>query len=521
MRVLILSVLFAVPLSASAQDCGTGRYLQNIFNSQATTDVVYGASPALTAVYVAENVTVSQNMTMDIFMPVGDVLPLRPAVVLAYGGGYLFGTKEDEDVWATCDSLAKKGYVTASINYRMNLNVADPNSAVRAIYRAAQDYSSAIRYLKHNAADLRIDTSYMFAGGVSAGGFSAMHMMYLDEDERPAATFQSGLFGANPDLGCLDCAGNAFPESHHVRGLINLWGALMDADYIDQGEAVPMTLFHGTDDLIVPYSSGFPFTALFLMPEVDGSLVIQQRLTQIGLPGELNTFQGVGHNIWGVNVANQLTPGPTEHWTPITDSIISFLYENIRPVAPGLSLPASVCAGQPVQLSATGIPANGHACWVTDADIISANDDSSQVTLMWPAAGTGSVSVSAINHLHAVSVPTSGSLSVNAAPAATLDVAGNQLTVTGQATGYVWYLDGQQLTATGPALTADVPGTYSVVVSGANGCTVTLSATVTVISVQELIRSGAALPQPFDVLGRNGHGTLLRLPDGRLVMPVY
>ena len=519
-HIITFGILVVLNQYSSAQDCGNGRYLQNIFNSQVTTDVVYGTSPALTAVYVAENVTVSQNMTMDIFVPVGDGLPLRPAVVLAYGGGYLFGTKEDEDVWATCDSLAKKGYVTASINYRMNLNAADPSSAVRAIYRAAQDYSSAIRYLKHHAADLRIDTSYIFAGGVSAGGFSAMHMMYLDENERPQATFQSGLFGVNPDLGCLDCAGNSYPESHHVRGIINLWGALMDANYIDQGEAVPMVLFHGTDDLIVPYSSGFPFTALFLMPEVDGSANIQQRLMQVGLPGELNTFEGVGHNIWGVNVANQLTPGPTEHWTPITDSIISFLYENIRPSAPGLSLPSSACEGQPVQLTATGIPANGHACWVTDADILSANADSSQITVSWSTAGTGSVSVSAINHLHAVSIPSSGSLTVNAAPSVMLDVAGNQLTVSGQATGYVWHLDGQPLAATGPSVTANVPGTYTVQVSGANGCTVTLSATVTVISVQELIRSGAVLPQPFDVLGRNGHGTLLRLPDGRLVLPV-
>jgi hypothetical protein len=514
-------LLMGLHMAASAQDCGNGRYLQNVFESSVTTDVVFGTSPALTAVYVAENVTVAQDMTMDIFVPVGDVLALRPAVVLAYGGGYLFGTKEDEDVWATCDSLAKKGYVTASINYRMNLNVADPNSAVRAIYRAAQDYSSAIRYLKHHAADLRIDTSYVFAGGVSAGGFSALHMMYLDEDERPAATFQSGLFGVNPDLGCLDCVGNSYPESHHVRGLINLWGALMDANYIDAGEAVPMTLFHGTDDLIVPYGSGFPFTALFLMPEVDGSSVIQQRLTQIGMPGELNTFEGVGHNIWGVNVANQLTPGPTEHWTPITDSIISFLYEHIRPAAPDFAAPATVCAGDTVILTATALPVGGRACWTTDADILSANADSSQITALWTDAGAGYVSVSAVNHLQAVSVPVAGQVNVLPSPAVTLTADGNQLTVDGVASSFVWYLDGQLLPATGPTLTATVPGTYTVVASGGNGCTTSVSASVTVISVSELIRSGAARPRPFDLLGRDSGGVLLRLSDGRLVMPSY
>jgi len=318
----------------TAQNCSSERYLSNIFQSSVSQDIVFGNSSALTAVYLAENVTVNQEMTMDIFFPVGDNLPKRPAVILAYGGGYLFGTKEDEDVWATCDSLAKKGYVTASINYRMNMNVASASSAVRAIYRAAQDFSSAIRFLKENADTYRIDTNYVFVGGVSAGGFSAMHAVFMDENERPASTYQSGILGNDPDLGCISCAGNNFQHTNNVRGIINLWGALMDTSYIQQEEVVPMTLFHGTSDLIVPNDYGFPFTALFLMPEVYGSTNIAARVSNLGGNAELNLFDGVGHNIWGLNINNVMVDGPTEHWSPITDSIISFLYENIRPDYP-------------------------------------------------------------------------------------------------------------------------------------------------------------------------------------------
>jgi len=298
-QTFILLAILLISVNLYAQNCTSERYLSDIFQSSVSQDVVFGNSPALTAVYVAENVTVNQAMTMDIFFPVGDNLPKRPLVILAYGGGYLFGTKDDEDVWATCDSLAKKGYVTASINYRMNMNVASGASAIRAIYRATQDYSSAIRYLKEYSNTYGIDTNYVFVGGVSAGGFSAMHAVFLDDNERPSETFQSGLLGGQPDLGCVNCAGNPYQHSTSVRGIINLWGALMDTNYIQQNEIVPMALFHGTDDLIVPYDYGFPFTALFLMPEVFGSENIAARVNYLGGNAEMNTFS-TGHNIWAL-----------------------------------------------------------------------------------------------------------------------------------------------------------------------------------------------------------------------------
>ncbi|MDB4678346.1 hypothetical protein OAE93_01305 [bacterium] len=106
-NVFVFAVFIIFHSNVFGQLCTSERYLSNIFQSSVLEDVVFGNSPALTAVYVAENVTVNQEMTKDIFFPVGDNLPKRPLVVLAYGGGFLVGAKEDEDVWATCDSLAK------------------------------------------------------------------------------------------------------------------------------------------------------------------------------------------------------------------------------------------------------------------------------------------------------------------------------------------------------------------------------------------------------------------------------
>ncbi len=485
-KLSLIVILIGFFFIGNAQECTSNRYLENIFESSVTQDVVYGNSPALTAVYVAENVTVNQTMTMDIFFPVGDNLPKRPAVILAYGGGYLFGTKEDEDVWATCDSLAKKGYVTASINYRMNMNVASSESAVRAIYRAAQDYHSAIRYLKEYAGTYRIDTNYVFVGGVSAGGFSAMHAVFLDENERPAATFQSGLLGQNPDLGCISCAGNNFNHSSEVRGIINLWGALMDTSYIQQNELVPMTLFHGTDDLIVPYDYGFPFTALFLMPEVFGSAHITTHINNLGGNAELNTFPGVGHNIWGLNVNNVMIDGPTEHWSPITDSIISFLYENIRPAQPQIVTPGSACSADTAFFQISNMPTDGRGCWIIEqGTVVTANSDSSEVGVVWQAAGTHEVTAVVFNHLDAVSVPATEMVSVYISPIVSITDLGGTLQAPGSYQNYQWYLNGIAIPgADQQQYTPNSIGTYTVEAITQQGCSAS-SAPLVLVGIDE------------------------------------
>lgn len=502
-RILSIAQFLIVSALAFGQNCSSERYLSNIFQSSVSQDVVYGNSPALTAVYVAENVTVNQQMTMDVFFPVGDNLPKRPLVMLAYGGGYLFGTKEDEDVWATCDSLAKKGYVTASINYRMNMNIADPSSAVRAIYRAAQDYHAAIRYMKEYSDTYGIDTNYVFMGGVSAGGFSAMHAVFLDENERPAATYQSGILGANPDLGCLSCSGNNFNHTSNVRGIINLWGALMDTSYIQQDELVPMTLFHGTSDAIVPYDYGFPFTALFLMPEVYGSANIAARVNHLGGNAELNTFQGVGHNIWGVNVNNQLVGGPTEHWTPITDSIISFLYENIRPEPIALA-PFSVCQDNVSVITASNAPDNGRVCWsVQGGSIVGANTDSSQISVLWSYPGQYEVTAVAINHLDAYSVPTTVQVEVIASPWVSVTENGGVLEASVGYASYQWYVNGSLIQgADQQTYNPTGSGSYTVIATNAEGC-MGISDALVIVGISELSsRTDIGMIKVYNLLGK-------------------
>ncbi len=367
---------------------------------------------AIPAVYVSENVTISQNLFMDIFEPEDDTLSKRPVVIFAFGGGFLIGGKDDEDAQTYCDSMAHTGYVAVSIDYRLGMNIANPASAVRAIYRAAQDYSAAVRFLKEYAEQYRIDTNYIFTGGVSAGSFSAMDLAYMQEADRPAETYASGGLIPSPDLGCLHCSGNSYNHNTKAKALLNCWGALLDTSWMELNDNTPLISFHGNADPIVPFGTGFPFTALFLMPEVHGSEPITARANNIGLYNQFHPFAGQGHNVWGTVVNNSFVGGPTPYFDTIFQETKEFFYPFLQPAPPLISGSFNVCVGDTIVYS---IAQNQGAtwCWEVQGGIISStNVQQNQISVVWQTSGSGSVIAREINHLLAISDTTLQSVTI-------------------------------------------------------------------------------------------------------------
>ncbi len=106
-------------------------------------------------------------LTLDVYQlpPKAKEIP-RPAILFVHGGGWMTGDSRHlggfDDFPAMLASLAAKGYVVASVNYRL---------AGEAHFPAAvQDVKSAIRWLRGHAADYDIDTTRMMVWGAEAGG---------------------------------------------------------------------------------------------------------------------------------------------------------------------------------------------------------------------------------------------------------------------------------------------------------------------------------------------------------------
>jgi para-nitrobenzyl esterase len=288
MRTLLFAsaLLIAFNLSehATAQ-CGTSRYDQEVFsNVNITSNVPYGSSVDYTGV--------TNTLTMDIYQPDGDTAISRPLIVWAHGGSFMGGTKNDPDITVLCNRFAKRGYVCASINYRLGIPVPNQTNATKAVYRAVQDMKAAIRFFRQDAAgssSFRIDPNKIYAGGSSAGGFMALHLAYLDQSSEIPSQIDTVAMG-----GLEGNSGNP-GFSSEVNAVVNLCGALGNKTWMTAGDE-PLCSMHGTADNIVPYGTAMLYLLSFVqIMVVDGSHSVNDYANQVGVPNVMYTFQGSGH----------------------------------------------------------------------------------------------------------------------------------------------------------------------------------------------------------------------------------
>lgn len=264
-------------------ECNTPRYQSEVFTAVTkTADIVYGSNPNGDA-----------SLKLDFYEPTGDVLPKRPLIILAHGGSFYLGTKNDADIVTLCNRFAKMGYATASINYTLGFDAFPPNagSAERTVYRTVHEMKAAIRYFRKDAATTntyRIDPSMIIVGGSSAGAFIALHTAYLDQiSELPASidtTGKNGLEGI-----CGNPGYNSIPQI-----VINLCGAIGDSAWMKNNNQ-PVVSMHGTNDNVVPYGSAIiSLSGIQLMP-VDGSASLDEQAGKLGLIHDLKTWYNQGH----------------------------------------------------------------------------------------------------------------------------------------------------------------------------------------------------------------------------------
>lgn len=234
-----------------------------------------------------------QTLMMDIYEPAGDTLAERPVIILAHGGGFIQGAKEE--MAYSCRQFALRGYVTVSIQYRLGLSSISAVGVSQMVIRATQDMKNAVRFLRKSALEgnpYRIHPDFVFAGGFSAGAITAVHVAYMDKlNELPT--------GLNiPSTDSLHNAGQYPGIDWKVKAVLNIAGAVGDTNWIEPGD-VPVCSFHGTADNVVPYISG---NFAGLLP-LFGSLSIHQRCQNLGIRSNLRAFAGAGHDYTSANAS--------------------------------------------------------------------------------------------------------------------------------------------------------------------------------------------------------------------------
>lgn len=305
-----------------------------------TSGIVYGTAPFLNYPYINEAATTVQNLVMDLYQPQGDTLSNRPAIIFAHPGGFVTGNRTVDDMVAFCDTFARKGYVTATIDYRQGLEVLDNPDLhyQRGAYRGIQDGRTAVRFLRANASQYGIDPNKIYFAGSSAGAFIAINSVTLDVTELPVyvgpvsytAFFQNYT---GPDLGDPDIGAN-LDYIGTPDGIMGLWGGVDDTLKIGTNNSSPMFLVHGTADETVPFNSGPPF-GFASLADVFGSNPISIRLSSIGIPASNTYFvEGEGHEFHGAsNGMWENGTGGNQYWDTIVEKSTAFFWQIHRPEA--------------------------------------------------------------------------------------------------------------------------------------------------------------------------------------------
>ena len=228
------------------------------------------------------------SLKLDLYQPVGGDGagdPLRSAIIFVHGGAWKGGNREIYHYY--CVKLAEKGYVVATVSYRL--------SDVAPFPAAVQDVKCAVRWMRANAERLHVDPNRIAMAGGSAGGHLSMMAGYVTD---------------NPEL---EGTGGHDEESSRIQAVVNFYGPtdlttefardndvvvkfLGGESYADKPELYqlaspnshvsaddpPTLILHGSIDTVVPISQ---------------AELLVDKLKAAGVPHEYDRVEGWPHTM--------------------------------------------------------------------------------------------------------------------------------------------------------------------------------------------------------------------------------
>jgi len=262
------------------------RYVNDIFlNGDTVTTVEYGKN--INSYFGQE-----ESLLADVYAPKDDTLKNRAMIIYVHGGGFRSGHRDDPAIVEGCTALAKKGYVAASIDYRVGADKMNLRSIVNALIRSVQDLNAFIRFSKAHADKFNIDTNKIFITGSSAGGLTVLAKAYMKADSIAAKC-------AITDLNELEGNDNDFLNTSSVAGVYSMWGAIFDTSWI-QPKDPPVGCVHSIDDHTIPFVSGaYNSDSAFILY---GSFSIFTRARNVGIFTTIHGYNSDQHDL-GIKVS--------------------------------------------------------------------------------------------------------------------------------------------------------------------------------------------------------------------------
>ena len=215
-----------------------------------------------------------------------------PAILCIHGGGFRAGKREGWD--ARCRKMAERGYVAATVTYRL----APQHQFPAAIH----DVKAAVRWLRANADRYHIDPQRIGVTGDSAGGHLAQFLGVTGG----VPQFE-GTGGLNDQSSRVACVVNIYGPSDFTKSygksvdaaqVLPLWlGGDLDHERHRHilasplnwvtPDAAPTLLIHGTEDKYVAFEQ---------------AQWMYDRLKAADVEVELLKLEGAGHGFKGADL---------------------------------------------------------------------------------------------------------------------------------------------------------------------------------------------------------------------------
>ncbi len=282
------------------------RQCQRVWAALACAIVVGGATVSSATALAAEKADVDikndivyatvadEELKLDLATPKG-LDRAVPAIVMIHGGGWMGGKRQD--MTGVMKEAAARGFVSATVSYRFAPKHRFPAQV--------EDVKCAVRYLRANAEQLKIDPKRIGAMGISAGAHLSMMLGALDSSDGMEGE------GGNPDqsskvqavvsyVGPVNLARPSYTDTQ-TQILENFLGGkpLEKQDdcrkaspltYISKGDA-PMLCFFGTKDPLIAN---------------DQAPIIADALSSAEIPARVEMIVGAGHGWAGPEMQRTL-----------------------------------------------------------------------------------------------------------------------------------------------------------------------------------------------------------------------
>jgi len=184
-----------------------------------------------------------------------------------------------------------------------------------------------MRFLVVNADKYKIDTDFIFVGGSSSGGITALNLAFMQNENRPESSYKSLLYN---DLGNVESVGKHNHVTFQIKSIASLWGAVNDLNMLKTNK-ISVFSYHGTKDPIVPYDHDYPMQKMVkkmapvFFSKMYGSKPIHAELRKLGYREQLTPVSIASHSIWETNgKMNDLFP-------QIINGMASFFHEDLTP----------------------------------------------------------------------------------------------------------------------------------------------------------------------------------------------